>query len=79
MLNPSYIILRIQRLESRVILEEVAHYEPPHQDLSCLQTQLFLSLGLKELMRKEANEMEEFFPLKVNSIHLKSLLSSNES
>ena len=30
-------------------LDEVAHYEPPHQDLPCLQIQLFLSLVLKEL------------------------------
>ena len=30
-------------------LDEVAHYEPPHQDLCCLQIQLFLSLVLKEL------------------------------
>ena len=27
-----------------VDLDEVAHYEPPHQDLHCLQIQLFLSL-----------------------------------
>ena len=30
-------------------LDEVAHQEPPHQDLCCLQIQLFLSLVLKEL------------------------------
>ena len=30
-------------------LDEVAHYEPPHQDLRCLQIQLFSSLVLKEL------------------------------
>ena len=30
-------------------LNEVAHYEPPHQDLGCLQIQLFLSLELKKL------------------------------
>ena len=36
MLNPSYIILRIQRLMANSIdLDEVAH-EPPHQDLRCL-------------------------------------------
>ena len=28
-------------------LDEVAHYEPPHQDLRCLQVQLFSSLVLK--------------------------------
>ena len=27
----------------------MAHYEPPHQDLRCLQIQLFLSLVVKEL------------------------------
>ena len=26
-----------------------AHYEPTHQDLGCLQIQLFSSLGVKEL------------------------------
>ena len=42
MLSPSYSILRIQRLEGNSVdLDEVAHYEPPHQDLRCLQTQLF--------------------------------------
>ena len=30
-------------------LDEVAHFEPPHQDLHCLQIQLFSSLVLKEL------------------------------
>ena len=29
-------------------LDEVAHYEPPHQDLCCLQFQLFSSMVLKE-------------------------------
>ena len=32
-----------------VDLDEVAHHEPPHQDLHCLQIQLFSSLVLKEL------------------------------
>ena len=31
-----------------VDLDEVAHYEPPHQDLRCLQIQLFLSLVFLE-------------------------------
>ena len=52
MLNPSYIILRIQRLEGNSVdLDEVAHNEPPHQDLRCLQIQLFSSLVLKEIMK----------------------------
>ena len=33
-------------------LDEVAHYEPSHQDLRCLQIQLFSSLVLKELILK---------------------------
>ena len=32
--------------------DKVAHYEPPHQDLHCLQIQLFSSLVLKELIMK---------------------------
>ena len=35
-----------------VDLDEVANYEPPHQDLQCLQIQLFSSLVLKELTWK---------------------------
>ena len=31
-------------------LDEVAHYEPPHQDLRCLQSPLFSSLVFKELI-----------------------------
>ena len=30
--------------------DEVAHYEPPHQDPHCLKIQLFLSLVLKEFI-----------------------------
>ena len=37
-------------MANSVNLGEVAHYEPPHQDLCCLQIQLFLSLVLKELI-----------------------------
>ena len=32
-----------------VDLDEVAHHEPPHQDLRCLQIQLFSSLVVKKL------------------------------
>ena len=53
MLRPSYIILRIQRLEGKQCsLDEVAHSEPPHQDLRCLQIQLFSSVVLKELSNR---------------------------
>ena len=35
--HPSHIIFRIQRLEAKSVdLDEVAHDEPPHQDLHCL-------------------------------------------
>ena len=36
------VILRIQRLGANSVeLDEVAHYEPPHQDLLCFQIQRF--------------------------------------
>ena len=38
----SYEEFKDQRVNS-VDLNEVAHYEPPHQDLFCLQIQLFAS------------------------------------
>ena len=44
----SYWELKDSRANS-VDLDEVAHYEPPHQNLRCLQIQLFSSLVLKEL------------------------------
>ena len=44
-LNPSYIILRIETRGLTVDLDE-----PPHQDLRCLQIQLFSSLLVKELI-----------------------------
>ena len=37
-------------MASGVHLDEVAHYEPPHQDLHCLQIQVFSSLVLKVLI-----------------------------
>ena len=38
-------------------LDKVVHYEPSHQDLRCLQIQLFLSLVVKELiLQKRAVE-----------------------
>ena len=49
MLRP-YILLRIQRLRGNSVdLGEVAHYEPPHQDLRCLPIRLFSPLVGKEL------------------------------
>ena len=44
--EPSHIKLRIQRLEGKSVdLDEVAHHESSHQDLYCLQIQIFLFLG----------------------------------
>ena len=38
-------MLRIQRLDDKSVdLDEVAHHEPPHQDLRYLQIRLFSSL-----------------------------------
>ena len=45
----SYLEFKDKRANS-VDLDEEAHDEPPHQDLRCLQIQLFSSLVLKELM-----------------------------
>ena len=44
----SYLELKNYRANS-VDLDEMAHFEPPHQELRCLRIQLFLSLVLKEL------------------------------
>ena len=44
-------MLRIQRQRAHSVnLDEVAHNEPPHQDLRCLQNQIFLPLVLKVLV-----------------------------
>ena len=37
-------------MANSVDLDEVAHYEPPHQDLRCLKIQLFSPLVVKELI-----------------------------
>ena len=44
----------------------MAHYEPPHQDLCCLQIQLFSSLVVKELTLKApimtaADDIHKYF------------------
>ena len=41
-------------MANSVDLDEVAHHEPPHQDLRCLQIQLFSSLVLRELIMVHA-------------------------
>ena len=44
----SYLELKDERT-NRVDLDEVAHYEQPHQDLPCLQIHLFSYLVIKQL------------------------------
>ena len=44
-----------------VDLDEVAQFEPPHQDLCCLQIQLFSSLVLKELNRDSGKKTIPMF------------------
>ena len=42
--NVKFKLYHIENSKTRansVDLDEVAHYEPPHQDLRCLQIQLF--------------------------------------
>ena len=36
-------------------IDEVAHFEPPHEDLCCLQIQLLSSVVLKELNGHASN------------------------
>ena len=51
LLCPSYMISKIHKQEGKsVYIDEVAHHEPPHQDLRCLQIHLFSSLVLKKLI-----------------------------
>ena len=50
---------------------EVAHYEPLHQDLRCLQIKLFSSLVLKELTKKQDVNFRK--PITVN-FHTQRLL-----
>ena len=38
----------------------MAHNEPPHQDLRCLQIQLFSSLAVKELKRQTRLQQKTF-------------------
>ena len=54
MLSPSYIILEFKDSRANSVdLDEAAYYEPPYQDLCCLQIQLFSSLVLKEFIHYE--------------------------
>ena len=55
-------------------LYEVAHYEPPHQDLRCLQTELFSSLVVKELSRSERSDGELFVSLSSKNTNMRFLL-----
>ena len=46
-------------MANSVDLDEMAHFEPPHQHLRCLQIQLFSSLVLKELSHLIVKKMYE--------------------
>ena len=35
----------------------MAHYEPPHQDLRCLQVQLYVSMVVKELTKSLVEDL----------------------
>ena len=66
----SYIILRIQReVGQSVDPDEMVHNEQPHQDLHCLQMQLFVSQMFKVLMViREMNVYVTFlFPFSVRN------------
>ena len=41
-------------------LDEVAHLEPPHQDLRCLQILLFASLVVRELNHDLRERLEQY-------------------
>ena len=69
MVSPSNIIMRIQRLECKQCsLHAVAHFEPPHQGVRCLQFELFSSLVFKDLMPKIKIESHRNRPVRRNSI-----------
>ena len=65
MFHPSYVILKIRKVENRVDPDEVAHHEPPRLDLRCSQSGLCLSfLTLKWLSWKRKKYcMNERFTL----------------
>ena len=81
MLSPSYIILRIQRLEANSVdLDEVAHHEPPHQDPRCLQIHLYSSLVLKEVIKACLLAMASpviLYYLNINYLLKKAMLHCN--
>ena len=48
--SSEYVILKIQEKKAKSIdPDEAVHYEPPHQELHCLQVQLFVSVADKVL------------------------------
>ena len=53
--------MRLDWREYSVDLDEFTHYEPPHQDLRCLQIQLYASLVLKELILPTSSSACLFF------------------
>ena len=77
--NPSYISyweFKDHRANS-VDLDEVAHDEPPHQDLYCLQIQLFWSVLVKELMVHWTTSYSRFHMLDNNALSKKFTMKQN--
>ena len=58
-LNSVRFYLTVWGMASMVDLDEVAHSEPPHQDLRCMQFPLFVSLVLKELSITHSSHLLE--------------------
>ena len=48
-------------MANSVDLDEVAHNEPPYQDLRCLQIQQFSSLVVKELILLNIRQKQVFY------------------
>ena len=60
----------------------MAHHEPPHQDLRCLQIQLFASLVVKELNKHKEHQLnlsvsERTDTANHDQLSLKSVLSDS--
>ena len=52
--SPESIPIHFKAFSNRADLDEMAHYEPPHQDRHCLQILLFLSVALNPITLRVA-------------------------
>ena len=60
-------------------LDDVAYNEPSHQDLGCLQIQIFLSLVDKELNRQSGSQDQKSVIFLQNVISLNQLLQNSKN